>query len=130
MMLHDTTDNARSDSRTTIETRVAVASRFRILVASVRLEDAATWPCACSRRARDELPSVRNRASADFEYAPLGQRAEGESPSATADLTSHSGVDAPMGCPDPGESNVRTRFVKCEQLEQEVFKTVARHENP
>jgi len=29
---------------------------------------------------------VRNRASANFECAPLGQRAEGESPAAKADL--------------------------------------------
>src|ERR1700745_1762078 len=80
MMLHDTTDSARSVRRTPIETGVAVASRFQTLVASVRLEDAPTLPCACNSRARYELPSVRNRASANFECAPLGQRAEGESP--------------------------------------------------
>src|SRR5215831_12842765 len=80
MMVHDTIDSASSVRRTATEIGVAVASRFRTLVASARLADAPTLPCACNSRARYELPSVRNRASANFECAPLGQRAGGESP--------------------------------------------------
>src|SRR5689334_21774344 len=112
MMLHDTTDNARSVSRTPIETGVAVASRFRTLVASVRLEDAPTLPRACNSRARYELPSVRNRASAKLRMCAAGTARRGRKPAAKADLHLSQRRGRAKGCPDPGESNVRTRFGK------------------
>src|SRR6476646_1143829 len=112
MMLHDTTDSARSVRRTPIETGVAVASRFQTLVASVRLEDAQTLPCACNSRARYDLPSVRKRASANFECCAAATARRGRKPAAKADRHLSQRHGRAKSCPDSGESNVRTRFGK------------------
>src|SRR5205085_9676273 len=80
MMLQHATDNRVRTPRTAAETGVALASRLRNVLESVRLADAPTLPCACSSRARYELPSVRNLGPPQLRICAAGTARRGRNP--------------------------------------------------